>query len=230
MPRYLPYMSYREFEEGVRGSLIVLPVGSLEQHCGGPLGADALIAEALAFRSCLVLESKGVSCIILPTLYYGFSPEWVKAPGTVTLSLSSLASVIDDIVSSLARHGVDKLAIVNAHGGNSGLLEAVSRELSKKYGVLLGVFDYWRVSGLKLGHCDDIERDLLSSLLYLDPDCSCEHTASIPPYRLTGQLPPDTGIEGSPSPGYRVIAYKLAKALEEFYRQERSQPPRRVGE
>ena len=220
MPHYLPYMSYREFEEVVRGSLVVLPMGSLEQHCGGPLGSDALIAEALAFRSCLVLESRGLSCIILPTLYYGFSPEWMRAPGTITLSLNSLAGVIGDIVSSLARHGVDKLAIVNAHGGNSGLLEAVSRELSLKHGVLLGVFDYWRVSGLKLGHCDDIERDLLSNLLYLDPDCSCEHMASIPPYRLTGQLQPDTGIEGSSSPGYRVIVYRLAKALEEFYEQD----------
>ena len=214
MPVYYHYLSTTGLEEVKGRTLPVLPVGSIEQHCTGPLGLDALIAEALAARSCLLAENKGVTCLILPTLYYGFSPEW--RGGTITLRTSTIVGLISDIASSLSREGLDKLAIINGHGGNSGILEAAAREASAEAGVTIAVMDYWRLAGVRLGHCDKQEEELLRGLLGLTGKCECPVKASLKPYRITVSNPPGTGLESPKWKSVREIVRALADALVDF--------------
>ena len=214
MPVYYHYQSVTGLEELKGKALPVLPAGSIEQHCTGPLGLDALIAEALVARSCLLAENRGVTCLILPTIYYGFSPEW--RGGTITLRASTLIDLITDIASSLSSEGLGKLAIVNGHGGNSGILEAAAREAHAETGVTIAVIDYWRLAGVKLGHCDKQEEELLRGLLGLTSKCECPLKASSKPYRITVANPPGTGLgsQGWKSTGEVVRA--LADALVDF--------------
>lgn len=225
MPVYLHYTSTEEARRLLQGSLIVLPAGSVEQHCNAPLGLDALIAEAVAARACLLLEERGITCIILPTLYYGFSHEWLDSPGTVSLRPETIISIILDVVGSLAAHGAGKIAILNGHGGNSGTLEAAARVAARKYNVTVGVIDYWRAAGLRIGHCDKIEEELAGTLLGLTNRCSCRGRVELKRYRVAmPSYPPSVGAEGSEPIGVSKLLEAVADALEDFYRGGSGEP------
>ena len=95
-------------------ALAVLPVGAFEQHGSHlPLATDSLIAGALAAG----LADK-LGALLLPALPVSCSQEHAGFPGTVWLGAGTLAAVVGDIRASLAHSGVERLAIVNAHGGN----------------------------------------------------------------------------------------------------------------
>ncbi len=140
-----------------RGAVPLLPLGSLEQHCRGPLGLDGLIAERLSIEACRRSWGAGVPCTVLPTLYYGFSPEWSRIPGTVSLGLESYASLVKGIIGSLHTTGFRGILLVNGHGGNTGLLYSVAREAASSLGIVVGVAEYWRLLGVGLGHASRVE-------------------------------------------------------------------------
>ncbi len=95
-------------------ALAVLPVGAFEQHGPHlPLATDSLIAGALAAGL-----AERVGGLLLPVLPVSCSQEHAGFPGTVWLAADTLAAVIADIRASLAHAGIERLAIVNAHGGN----------------------------------------------------------------------------------------------------------------
>ena len=97
-----------------RPELAVLPVGAFEQHGSHlPLATDSLIASALAAG----LADK-TGALLLPVLPVSCSQEHAGFPGTVWLAAGTLAAVVGDIRTSLAHAGIERLAIVNAHGGN----------------------------------------------------------------------------------------------------------------
>ena len=94
--------------------LAVLPVGAFEQHGPHlPLATDSLIAGALAGGL-----AERLGALLLPALPVSCSQEHAGFPGTVWLAAGTLAAVVGDIRASLAHAGVERLAIVNAHGGN----------------------------------------------------------------------------------------------------------------
>ena len=176
MPRLLVSLSTEEAGALARGgALAAVPFGSLEQHCNAPLGADGIIAERLAWISCSILEEKGgPQCVILPTLWYGYSPEWTAYEGTISLDLEVFTSSIYNIAQSLRKARFRNLAVINGHGGNTTPLEAIAREISAKLGLDIILVDYWRTAGIKLGHCDTIEEGLLSEILGKNIACRCE--------------------------------------------------------
>ena len=102
-------------------SVAVLPVGSFEQHGDHlPLSTDTLIASMIAGR---LAEDYGL--FLLSPVTIGCSHEHAGFPGTVSISASTLGLVVNDIRSSLAGAGIERLAIVNAHGGNYVLSHVV---------------------------------------------------------------------------------------------------------
>ncbi|KAG5180697.1 creatinine amidohydrolase-domain-containing protein [Tribonema minus] len=56
--------------------------------------------------------------LLLPTLAYGMSEHHLGFPGTATLSPSTYAAVIHDLVRSLALSGFTHILLLNGHGGN----------------------------------------------------------------------------------------------------------------
>ena len=73
---------------------------------------------------------------MLPTISYGLSPEHDWAPGTITLPVRVLTDLIDAICGEYVRSTPARnLLIVNGHGGNRGILEAVVYELHRRHGV-----------------------------------------------------------------------------------------------
>ncbi len=66
---------------------------------------------------------------MLPSQSIGFSPEHQAFPGTLSLSANVLLSLVSDVGKQIASMGFKRLIFFNAHGGQIGLLQAVSRQL-----------------------------------------------------------------------------------------------------
>jgi creatinine amidohydrolase/Fe(II)-dependent formamide hydrolase-like protein len=125
-------------------SLLCLPMGSLEQHGPHlPLNTDTVIAEAFTRR--IVERWSGTYDLWqLPSVTIGLSREHSWAAGTLSVSVSAITDWLRELAREIVRAlPVRRLLIVNGHGGNRGLLEALVRELSDDFGL--------RVCALHLG-------------------------------------------------------------------------------
>ncbi len=152
------------------GKVILIPVGSVEQH--GPLlplGFDYIIAYEACLRSCETLSSKDVKTIVLPPLTYGISPMWLAYPGTVSISSSTLQALIKDIVKSISSYCRQiKFVFVNGHAGNSDVLKVIARDLAEEFNMEIAVVTLWELCGdvinetfhTKFFHADEVETSL----------------------------------------------------------------------
>jgi creatinine amidohydrolase len=117
-------------------AIAVLPVGAIEQH--GPhlgTGTDADLAQAVISRALPRIEP-GLTVLALPVLPYGKSTEHEAVAGTLSLSATTLLAILDDIGASLARSGIGRLLVLNAHGGNRAVLEIACRDLRARHGLV----------------------------------------------------------------------------------------------
>ena len=110
-------------------TLLLVPVGSTEQHGPHlPLDTDTAIAEAVSEQVADRLAEQAVSAWVAPPLSYGSSGEHQHFPGTVSIGTDVLRQVVVELVRS-ARTWVDRVVLVNAHGGNARALQAAVDQL-----------------------------------------------------------------------------------------------------
>ena len=106
-------------EENLR-QLLVVPVGSLEQHGPHlPLDTDTRIAVAVARRACQ--GRAGVA--LAPALPVGASGEHAAFPGTLSIGAEALAACLIELGRHASLHW-PALLLVNGHGGNVTAVEA----------------------------------------------------------------------------------------------------------
>ena len=108
------------------GPLVVIPVGSTEQHGPHlPFDTDTLIAQAVA-RGVVGRMSPG-SAVLAPPVAYGASGEHQDFPGTVSIGTPVLTSVLVELGRSAATWAAG-IVFVNGHGGN---LDAVNAAVDR---------------------------------------------------------------------------------------------------
>lgn len=126
------------FEHVAADDRAVLPIGSTEQHAYLSLAVDAILAERVALEAV-----EGLSVPVFPVLNYGFTPNFVDFPGTVTLKLSTYIALITDILDGMTRSGFRRIVIVNGHGGNSPAHGAVLEWLDRNRGAQVKWHNWW---------------------------------------------------------------------------------------
>jgi creatinine amidohydrolase len=110
------------FDESSRHAKVaLLPVGSFEQHGRYlPLATDTLVACAIARE---IADSFPV--MLLPPITISCSHEHSAWTGTVSISARTLHHVVTDIAHSLHESAIERLVLVNGHGGNYVLANVV---------------------------------------------------------------------------------------------------------
>ncbi len=212
-----------EYEARVGDSIVILPVGSTEQHGPHlPLGSDAIQVEEIAHRVALRLEA-----IVAPTIPYGYR----SAPrsgggeifsGTTSVTGQTLILVVRDILQALIRHGSRRIVVLDGHYENNMFLhEAIHLVLDAGAPPDLRILKILWVDpistetldqawpdgfpGWALEHAAHLET---SMMLALRPDLVrheeiCEDgVESLPPYDVYPQAPdfvPASGVLSDPT-------------------------------
>jgi creatinine amidohydrolase len=92
---------------------LMLVLGSCEQHGYLSLLSDVRIPLALADAASLKTD-----VIVAPPLNFGSSPYFMAYPGTLSLRISTLIDLVEDVVRSAYRQGFRRILVLNGHGGN----------------------------------------------------------------------------------------------------------------
>ena len=133
-----------------KSSVLCLPLGAIEQHGPHlPLNTDLIIADNIAR---VMTERFGDEFDLwrLPALPIGLSREHAWAPGTLSLNVQSFTALLRDLVSDLARSlPARNLVIVNGHGGNRGILDALIYEIQAEFGFNVCVIHPLVLSGME---------------------------------------------------------------------------------
>ena len=115
----------------------VLPLGATEQHGPHlPTGVDTVLVDGVV-RAALPLLPAELPVLVLPTQAVGLSPEHARFPGTLTLSSQTLIALWREIGAGVARTGIRKLLLFNAHGGHVGAMDIVARELRAEHDLIV---------------------------------------------------------------------------------------------
>jgi creatinine amidohydrolase len=118
-------------------TVAVLPLGATEQHGPHlPLSVDTVLVDGVVHAALKHLADTD-PVLVLPTQTVGLSTEHTAFAGTLHLSPQTLIHMWCDIGASVARAGVKKLLMFNAHGGNVGLMDVVARELRAQHGLIV---------------------------------------------------------------------------------------------
>ncbi len=161
-------------DEATRAARVaVLPVGSFEQHGAHlPLVTDTVVACAIAQALASTYD-----LFLLPPVTISCSHEHAGWRGTVSIRSTTLAAIIADVVESLDQAGVGKLVLVNGHGGNYVLSNAVqeSNVRDRRLTLFPGRHDWdaaRAAAGLTSNGHDDMHAGELetSLLLHLRPE------------------------------------------------------------
>ncbi|HEV8645314.1 MAG TPA: creatininase [Burkholderiales bacterium] len=143
-------LTWMEYQERVRDGKapVFLPVGALEQHGPHlPLGTDAILSAAVA-----VSVAAKTAGLVAPALSYGYKSQpkcgsGQHFPGTTSLDAQTLVHTVRDTVREFARHGVEKLVIVNGHYENQWFLiegiDLAMRELGPRTPLTIMRLEYW---------------------------------------------------------------------------------------
>jgi creatinine amidohydrolase/Fe(II)-dependent formamide hydrolase-like protein len=117
-------------------SILCLPIGSIEQHGPHlPLNTDAVLAEEFT-RRIIGHWVETYDLWQLPTLTVSLAREHEWAPGTLSLSIQGMTALVHDLGREIARGlPTRNLAIINGHGGNRGILEALAQDLRADFGL-----------------------------------------------------------------------------------------------
>ncbi|MBU4518184.1 MAG: creatininase family protein [Gammaproteobacteria bacterium] len=118
-------------------AIAVLPVAATEQHGPHlPLSVDTDLVNGV-IAAALPHIPHDLQALFLPTQAVGFSPEHTRFAGTLTLKAETVLRLWTEIGECVAASGVKKLVLLNAHGGQVGLMDLVARDLRARLGMLV---------------------------------------------------------------------------------------------
>ncbi|GGC37348.1 amidase [Siccirubricoccus deserti] len=134
-----------------REALVVLPIGSLEQHGPHlPVWTDSVCAHEIALRAAAAV-AEDTPIAVLPPLWLGLSEHHLPFGGTITLDHATFQAVLRCVVRSLLADGFKRLLIVNGHGGNIDPLAVASRELAVEFGIPIVVTTWPHLAPKEIG-------------------------------------------------------------------------------
>ena len=125
----LEEMTWKDVEDYLkRENLIIVPIGSIEQHGPHlPLATDSINVQYLAEKAAQKCE-----VLVAPIIKYGISQNHIDFPGTLSLTPESLIHLIFDVCICCSHHGFKKILLLNGHGGNNATIDVAIIKLKNR--------------------------------------------------------------------------------------------------
>jgi creatinine amidohydrolase len=126
-------------------SIAILPWGATEAHNYHlRYSTDSILAESVSIEAAKLAWENNIKAIVLPTIPYGVNTGQMDISLCMNMNPSTQYLVLKDIVQVLNVHCIQKLVILNAHGGND--FKQFIRELSIKYPeVFICSINWWQI-------------------------------------------------------------------------------------
>jgi creatinine amidohydrolase/Fe(II)-dependent formamide hydrolase-like protein len=109
---------------------LIVPTGSMEQHNEHlAMINDTASVSLVAQQAALLVYPQVMVATPVPV---GISPHWMDRKGTLSLKRETFMAVVFDICESLRTHGVERILVLNGHGGNVEPLRESVPEFARK--------------------------------------------------------------------------------------------------
>jgi creatinine amidohydrolase len=126
--------------------VLLLPLGSTEDHGPNlPMG-DFATAEILARRIAARCMAAGVLTVAAPTLPFGVADYFGSSPGGMAISAASFRAVLTDLLDGFWRQGLSRIVILNGHGGNAPVIHEVTLAARLSRGQIVPSFYLWKIA------------------------------------------------------------------------------------
>jgi creatinine amidohydrolase len=107
-----------QFSQAIATGVCLLPLSVIERHAHHlPLATDMYIARDLCRRAAEIEPA-----VIFPDFIFTQILEARHVPGTIAIDADLIVRLLDNVCHEIARNGLRKIVIVNAHGGNNSLI------------------------------------------------------------------------------------------------------------
>jgi creatinine amidohydrolase len=127
-------------------TVVIIPLGATEQHGPHlPTQVDWRLAYEVSQRAARMMQGRQ-RALVTPAIPFGMSEHHMSLGGTLTLNFSAMAAVVGCVVRSAARHGFERIFVLNGHGGNIAALETIITELTIELKLPLAGGTYWQIA------------------------------------------------------------------------------------
>ena len=131
--------AFEDYLEQESNPVAIVTVGSVEQHGPHlPRGMDMFAALEVAKR----VAEETASFVVHPC-WAGYSPHHMAFKGTISFRAETLTNIILDTIDSLAAHGIDKVLLLNGHGGNGEIVNYASRLAKRRSNAVVIPSSAW---------------------------------------------------------------------------------------
>jgi creatinine amidohydrolase len=135
--------SHRQLLE-YRPMVAVLPWGATEAHnLHLPCGTDVIEGNSLAERAGEVAHGAGAKVIVLPAIPFGNNEQQLDQVATISFRTATAAAILADVARSLTLQGIDRLIVLNTHGGNE--FKPIVRDVQKEFGIFIVVVNFFQM-------------------------------------------------------------------------------------
>jgi creatinine amidohydrolase len=115
------------------GSIVVVPVGSIEQHGDHlPVSTDTILVDAAAHEGAKRVSDE-VPIVVTPPVWSGLSSHHMPFGGTLTLEFETMLKMLEEIGFSAIDNGFDAILLINGHGGNMSLLSTAINKIGEEH-------------------------------------------------------------------------------------------------
>ena len=142
-PFVLHEANYRQLKDH-RPNVAVLPWGATEAHNYPlPHGTDVIEATTLAESAAAAAHAGGAKVVVLPAIPFGNNAQQLDQVATISLRTSTAAAILTDVAHSLTSQGIDRLVLLNAHGGND--FKPLIRDVQAQFRMLVVLVNFWQL-------------------------------------------------------------------------------------
>jgi creatinine amidohydrolase len=130
------------------GSIVVIPVGSIEQHGHHlPVSTDTLLVDAVV-RESVEEATHEQPVLATPSVWTGYSPHHMEFGGTLSVQRETLLAILSDVADAAIDNGFDACLLVNGHGGNRPALGSAVSEIGENHpDVSVSGLTYFELAG-----------------------------------------------------------------------------------